>query len=132
MKVLAFLFFVCACSSLVRQGAVFDNGYNEIKEGITHKQNVEQMLGAPSVEIDENTWLYYSYYINKYGIRKSKIEKEEILLLTFDEDGITKSKRYEERINQGISIDKKYLEYRDSEKQNLLKELFKDPIVMPK
>lgn len=132
MKVLTFLLFMCACSNLVRQGAVFETGYDEIREGITHKQNVEQLLGVPSVEIDENTWLYYSYYINKYGIRKSKIEKEEILLLTFDEDGITKSKRYEERTSQGISIDKKYMEYRDSEKQNLLKELFKDPIVMPR
>ena len=132
MKVIAILFFICSCTSFVRQGAVFDDGYRDIKEGITHKQNVELMLGAPSLEIDDNTWLYYSYYLDKYGIKKSKIEREEILLLTFDEDGITNSKRYEERVREGISIDKKYLKYRDSEKQNFLKELFKDPIVMPK
>ena len=132
MRLLVALFFVCACAGVVRQGAVFDGGYKDIKEGITHKQNVELMLGAPSLEIDNNTWLYYSYHINKYGIKKSKIEREEILLITFDDDGIIKSKRYEERVRKGISIDEKYLKYRESEKQNFLKELFKDPVVMPK
>lgn len=126
------MFLVIACSTTIRQGTIINDDYKNIKEGITHKINVEEMLGQPSFKVDDNTWIYYSYYISKYGIKKSNIQNEKILIIKFDEDGITESTQYEERVKQGLNLDKKELEYKNIEKQNFFKELFKEPVIVPK
>ncbi len=91
-----FIFFV-SCSTLQNKGYYINiDDIDLIKPSITHKHNVIKILGDPSYRIDDDTYLYYSYKIKPFGILRSKTYDEQILLITFDNEGITKDKVYKQ------------------------------------
>ena len=54
---LLFVLLLSSCSSLNRKGCYIDNSMlNNIKEGITYRDNVIEMLGEPLYKFDDNTF----------------------------------------------------------------------------
>lgn len=115
-----------SCSSLNRKGYYIDNSMlNNIKEGITYKDNVIEMLGEPLYKFDDNTFLYHSYFENTYGIPMTKSYNEQILLLQFDNNGyLTKKILKEEKLSKFNYND--YKEDKIRNRENFFKDLIKD------
>lgn len=115
-----------SCSSLNRKGYYIDNSMlNNIKEGITYKDNVIEMLGEPLYKFDDNTFLYHSYFENTYGIPITKSYNEQILLLQFDNNGyLIKKILKEEKLSKFNYND--YKEDKIRNRENFFKDLIKD------
>ena len=126
--IFAFLFVLSlqACTSLNRKGCyIDDSAIDSIMSGITYKDNVIEKLGEPSYKIDDNTFLYHSYFENTYGIASTKSYNEQILLLYFNDDGYLKKKVFkEEKISKF-----KYNKYKDNiieNNDNFFKDIIKN------
>lgn len=90
-----FCFLVCSCSTVKEKGFHFDDMekierfdvYNFTKEDLSNN------IGDPSVVLDDNNWLYYSYKYKNPSFFKNSIYKEQILIVQFDnKDNIIKHK----------------------------------------
>ena len=99
--------------------------FNNVKEGITYKDNVIEMLGEPSYKFDNNTFLYHSYFENTYGVEATKSYGEQILLLYFDNEGYLSKKILKEEEISKFSYNK-YKEDKINSKENFFRDLIKD------
>lgn len=93
------------------------------------KQDVIDNIGLPSLELDKNTWLYYSYTTKNLNFLKPKISKETILIVYFDNKdkiinfNLTKRDNFNNLKN---NINKEALDNKNTneEKKNLFFKLF--------
>lgn len=123
---LLFVLLLSSCSSLNRKGCYIDNSMlNNIKEGITYRDNVIEMLGEPLYKFDDNTFLYHSYFENTYGIPMTKSYNEQILLLYFDNDGYLVRKVLKEEKVSKFDYNN-YKEDKINNKESFFRDLIKD------
>lgn len=123
---LLFVLLLSSCSLLNRKGCYIDNSMlNNIKEGITYRDNVIEMLGEPLYKFDDNTFLYHSYFENTYGIPMTKSYNEQILLLYFDNDGYLVRKVLKEEKVSKFDYNN-YKEDKINNKESFFRDLIKD------
>lgn len=119
-------FFLISCNSLDKKGCYIDNfARNNIKEGVTYRDNVIEMLGEPSYKFDDNTFLYHSYFENTYGIVTTRSYNEQILLLYFNDDGYLIKKILKEEEISKFSYNK-YRENKINNRESFFKDLVRD------
>ncbi|MBO4956351.1 MAG: hypothetical protein J6C50_00745 [Rickettsiales bacterium] len=83
---LIFVLFCCISCATVERGYYFidKNKVNNFDVYNFTKQDLIDNIGLPSLELSENTWLYYSYTTKNLRFLKPKIDKETILIVYFD------------------------------------------------
>lgn len=137
-KYLVFMFLLCttiACTKVIEKGYYLNdvNAISSITEGLTHQNNIANLLGEPYFIFNNNIWFYYSYSVNKYGFKKIDIVGEKILLLEFDEYGILKNKIYKEKTDNFLNFQEFKKDLSKEEQDLLFENLFKDfvPTIVP-
>ena len=94
------------------------------------KQDVLDNIGLPSVELDRNVWLYYSYSTENYRFLRPKLKEENILIVYFDENNNIKdfSLLTKKDTNELLKIKDTSIV---QEKKNILKQLFEGLMFTP-
>ncbi len=100
-KIIFTLFIVILVTGCLKKvensGYSFENtNFNNIKSGITTKENVLKELGSPSIksQLDKNqpeVWIYYNDKQHGYLFFNPVIADQKILTLTFDQEDIVSS-----------------------------------------
>ena len=85
--------FLNACSIQQENGYYFmdKNKIDNFDVYNFNKQDVIDNIGLPSIELDNNVWLYYSYTTKNPNFLKPKIDKETILIIYFNSDNSIKN-----------------------------------------
>jgi outer membrane protein assembly factor BamE (lipoprotein component of BamABCDE complex) len=99
------------------------DAYNSTKNDLINN------FGEPSMELDEDVWLYYSYTYNNPLFRKNKIYNEKILMVYFDKNDKITSHSFNERKLVGDITDIK--QEKEGIDGNMLKEFFDGLILSP-
>jgi hypothetical protein len=99
------------------------DAYNSTKEDIIGS------FGQPSLELEDGTWLYYSYTYNNPPFKKNRIGVDKVLLVYFDRDEkISKYSFAEREINGNMTN----LKQKDKEIEgNIFREFFRGLIFTP-
>lgn len=82
------LFFCTSCLAKLERGYYFADK-NKIENFDVYnftKQDLIDNIGNASLELNSDTWLYYSYETKNLHFLKPKINKETILIVYFDEN----------------------------------------------
>jgi hypothetical protein len=93
------------------------------------REDVISNFGQPSLELEDGTWLYYSYTYNNPPFKKNRIGEDRVLLIYFDgDDKISKYSFRERKINGNImDVEQKNREI----KGNIFREFFRGLIFTP-
>ncbi len=106
-----------------------DDKFNKIKLNYTNKNDIIKIIGPPSSisDFNENKWFYIERLKTNQSLLKlgtQKIEKNNILVVTFNKSGILENKKLLDLSNMN---DIKFLEkttQKDFKKNNVLYEVF--------
>ncbi|MCB9989252.1 MAG: outer membrane protein assembly factor BamE [Rhodospirillales bacterium] len=79
----------CTPTNHIRGNIVEDFRLAEVKPGIDTRSDVLRKLGSPTTKapFDENVWYYIGQETQKRGILDEDIQKERIVMATFDQEG---------------------------------------------
>ncbi|MBR2141550.1 MAG: hypothetical protein IJ853_04310 [Rickettsiales bacterium] len=83
---LCLLLLLCSCVSSREHGYYFIDK-NKVESFDVYnftKQDLIDNVGLPSIELDKNVWLYYSYTKTGFRFLKPKINSETIVIVYFD------------------------------------------------
>ncbi|QHC35906.1 outer membrane protein assembly factor BamE [Komagataeibacter xylinus] len=82
-------------STMQRGSLVEADDYNKLKIGETSRSDVMDALGSPTghATFDDNTWLYVSMKQVLAPISFPQVQKQEVVVLTFDQDGVLRNLR---------------------------------------
>lgn len=121
------LLFILLCACTVKQNRGF---YVKDKEKVENfdvynftKQDVIDNVGNPSVELNDKTWLYYSYTTENYNFLKPKIKNEDILIVYFNDDDTINSFSYKNK-NDTKNLKNINNEETENRKKNIFKSIF--------
>ena len=106
-----------------------DDKFNKIKPNYTNKNDIIKIIGPPSSisDFDKNKWFYIERLKTNQSLLKlgsQKIQKNNILIVTFNKSGMLKSKKLLDLNNMN---DIKFLEkttQKDFQKNNIVYEIF--------
>ena len=106
-----------------------DDKFNKIKPNYTNKNDIIKIIGPPSSisDFDKNKWFYIERLKTNQSLIKlgsQKIQKNNILIVTFNKSGMLQSKKLLDLNNMN---DIKFLEkttQKDFQKNNMLYEIF--------
>ena len=106
-----------------------DDKFNKIKPNYTNKNDIIKIIGPPSSisDFNENKWFYIERLKTNQSLLKlgtQKIEKNNILVVTFNKSGILENKKLLDLSNMN---DIKFLEkttQKDFQKNNIVYEIF--------
>lgn len=106
-----------------------DDKFNKIKPNYTNKNDIIKIIGPPSSisDFDKNKWFYIERLKTNQSLLKlgsQKIQKNNILIVTFNKSGILQSKKLLDLNNMN---DIKFLEkttQKDFQKNNIVYEIF--------
>ena len=111
-------------------GYSFDNAnLNDIKAGITTKENVLKELGSPSIKssIDKTqpeVWIYYNDKQHGYLFLNPVIAKQQVLTLTFDQENIVSTVNlYSKKDAKNIQISEDFTKSKEG-KEGLIQDIF--------
>lgn len=132
-KIFIALFIVFLTTSCLKKvensGYSFDNvDLNDIKAGITTKENVLRELGSPSIKssLDKEqseVWIYYNDKQHGYLFFNPVIAYQQILTLTFDdEDIVATMNSYDSNHAQNVSISEDYTKKAQA-KESLIRDI---------
>ena len=83
-----------ACTTTVAQrGELLDqDALNEIKPGVTTKDDITRTLGSPSTiaSFDPNVWYYIGARTEQTGMFDPEITDQKVVMITFDPTGTVK------------------------------------------
>ena len=132
--IIAFLsiFILSSCAVKEKRGYYFFDK-NKVENFDVYnftKQDVLDNIGLPSVELDRNVWLYYSYSTENYRFLRPKLKEENILIVYFDENNNIKdfSLLTKKDTNELLKIKDTSIV---QEKKNILKQLFEGLMFTP-
>nr|WP_048855711.1 outer membrane protein assembly factor BamE [Komagataeibacter xylinus] len=82
-------------STIQRGSLVEADDYNKLKIGETTRSDVMDAMGSPTgrATFDDNTWLYVSMKQVIVPISFPRVRRQEVVVLTFDQDGILRNLR---------------------------------------
>jgi|TARA_B100002051_G_scaffold50321_1_gene45404 outer membrane protein assembly factor BamE (lipoprotein component of BamABCDE complex) len=106
-----------------------DDKFNKIKPNYTNKNDIIKIIGPPSSisDFDKNKWFYIERLKTNQSLLKlgsQKIQKNNILIVTFNKSGMLQSKKLLDLNNMN---DIKFLEkttQKDFQKNNIVYEIF--------
>jgi outer membrane protein assembly factor BamE (lipoprotein component of BamABCDE complex) len=89
---------LAACGPLaptpqVRGNPVDPDRLAELVPGVSMRSDAESLLGSPTTKasFDDNTWIYIGQITHLQVAGKQSIDKQEVVVLTFDDKGILRS-----------------------------------------
>jgi len=132
-KIIFALFLTILTTSCLKKvensGYSFDNiNLNDIKAGITTKENVLKELGTPSIKssLDKNqpeVWIYYNDQQHEYLFFNPVIADQKILTLTFDKENIVSTiNSYNSNDIRNITISEDFTKDKEKE-ESLIKDI---------
>lgn len=77
-----------SCTVTRENGSLFIENREKVENFEVFNMTKEDLIrnfGEPSLELEDRTWLYYNYTTKNISFMKKKINKENILLVSFDE-----------------------------------------------
>ncbi|MDR2760229.1 MAG: hypothetical protein LBB09_00070 [Rickettsiales bacterium] len=93
------------------------------------KEDVANDFGQPSLELEDGTWLYYSYAYKNPPFKKNKIGEDKILLVYFDDkEKISKYSFRERAVNGNIA---NIGQMKKKTEGNIFREFFRGLIFTP-
>lgn len=80
------------CAQVEKRGYNFDlSEYKNVKIGISNKQEVLELMGAPSLtsnlEPDQEVWIYFAENVKKFLFFKPQILNRQIMVIHFTDSG---------------------------------------------
>ncbi|POF63769.1 hypothetical protein CFR73_02370 [Novacetimonas maltaceti] len=82
--------------SVIQRGSLVQaDDYNQLKTGTSSRSDVMDLLGSPTsrATFDDNTWIYISMRQTLAPISFPHIDKQQVVVLTFDQGGILRNLR---------------------------------------
>ncbi|PYD47770.1 outer membrane protein assembly factor BamE [Novacetimonas pomaceti] len=82
--------------SVIQRGSLVQpDDYKQLKTGTSSRSDVMDLLGSPTsrATFDDNTWIYISMKQKLVPISFPNIEKQQVVVLTFDDGGILRNLR---------------------------------------
>lgn len=129
IKFIILLFILSSCIETKQQGFYFANKeYENFDVFNFTKEDVISNIGYPNFELEDGTWLFYSYTTKNLKILRQKLYKEQVLLVSFDKNNKIKNYSFKE-INNAKNLDKVIT--KEKEKNNFFKDLFNDLTITP-
>lgn len=120
-----------SCVETRERGFYFGDNIEKVKNFDVYnftKDDLINNFGHPILELVDGSWLYYSYSTRNLKILKPKLEKEWVLVVSFNKNDEIVDHFYKE-LNNKKTIDNTDIE--DEEKTNFFKALFKGLIITP-
>ena len=125
------LLILTSCIETRDRGFYFGDNIEKVKNFDVYnftKSDLINNFGHPSLELVDESWMYYFYSTRNLKIFKPKLETEQVLLVNFNKNNEIVNYYYKELKNKK-TIDNTDME--DEEKTNFFKALFKGLIITP-
>ena len=120
-----------ACVETRERGFYFGKNIDKAKKFEFYnfkKQDLIDNFGYPSAELEDGSWLYYSYSTKNLKILRPKLRKEVVLLVNFDERDNVMNYHYRE-LNDRKFIDN--VDLKENGGAGFFDSLFKGLMISP-
>lgn len=107
---LMLFFLIFSCVTVKENGSMFIDEKEKIENFDTYnfsKEDLVRNFGEPTFELEDGTWLYYSYKTKNLNFLREKINEEHILFVRFDKNDKITGYVYKHRDNLKSILDVK-------------------------
>ncbi len=131
-KITAFLLLILiftGCTTIEKKGYNFElSDSHLIREGVSNQDMIIKLMGSPTFITDDSgqkeLWIYFSEDVKKFLFFKPKILERKIMVISFDQNGISSKINYYDLNNQtNLSFESDYTKVQ-STKQGFWSQIF--------